>query len=86
MGFKLVFVMETTLVILVDNLRIAIDKGSASLLILLNLSVAFNTIHHGICLGYLSGMESGDIILRWWCFFLEGRFQKVLLGESCSTF
>ena len=57
---------------------------SVSLLVLLDLSVAFDTISHGIFLGHLSGMGLGDTVLQWLQYFLEERTQKVVLRDSCS--
>uniref|UniRef100_A0A803TXA5 Reverse transcriptase domain-containing protein n=1 Tax=Anolis carolinensis TaxID=28377 RepID=A0A803TXA5_ANOCA len=75
----------TALVALVDDLRRELDRGSVSLLVLLDLSAAFDTINHGILLGCLAGMGLGGTILQWLRSFLEGRSQMVSLGDTCSA-
>lgn len=54
-----------------------------------NLSVVLNFIEPDVLLGCLSRMGIGNSVLHSWCFFLGGRFQKVLLligiqRTSCS--
>lgn len=51
-----------------------------SMLVLLHLSVAFNTIDYGILLGHLSGVGLGGTALQWFQSFLEGRTQRVVPG------
>lgn len=46
---------EAALVMLVDDRWWGWDGGSALILAFLNLSIAFNTIEHGILLGQLGG-------------------------------
>uniref|UniRef100_A0A803TUY7 Reverse transcriptase domain-containing protein n=1 Tax=Anolis carolinensis TaxID=28377 RepID=A0A803TUY7_ANOCA len=70
---------------LVDDLRQELDRGSVSLLVLLDLSAAFDTIDHGILLGRLTGMGLGGTVLQWLHSFLEGRSQMVSLGDACSA-
>ncbi|XP_067320839.1 uncharacterized protein [Anolis sagrei] len=84
-GFRPGHGTETVLVALVDDLRRELDRGSVSLLVLLDLSAAFDTVDHGILLGRLAEMGLGGTALQWLRSFLEGRTQKVLLGDSCST-
>lgn len=55
-----------TLVTLTDDLHWESDKGSAFLLILLDLSVAFVTFSHGTLLYTVAGLESQDTLLQ--CF------------------
>uniref|UniRef100_A0A803SSU4 Reverse transcriptase domain-containing protein n=2 Tax=Anolis carolinensis TaxID=28377 RepID=A0A803SSU4_ANOCA len=84
-GFRPGHGTETALVALVDDLRRELDRGSVSLLVLLDLSAAFDTIDHGILLGRLAGMGLGGTVLQWLHSFLEGRSQMVSLGDACSA-
>uniref|UniRef100_A0A803TWJ5 Reverse transcriptase domain-containing protein n=1 Tax=Anolis carolinensis TaxID=28377 RepID=A0A803TWJ5_ANOCA len=60
-------------------------KGNVSLLVLLDLSAAFDTINHSILLGHLTGMGLKGTVLQWLRSFLEGRSQMVSLGDACSA-
>ena len=55
------------------------------MLILLDLSAAFDTVNHGILLGRLSGLGTGGQALAWLRSFLEDHPQKVQLGEMLSA-
>ncbi|KAF7237949.1 RNA-directed DNA polymerase from mobile element jockey [Varanus komodoensis] len=76
---------ESALVGLYDDLCRERDRGSASLLVLLDLSVAFDTINHGILLDRLAGLGVGGTALQWFLSYLNGRFQKVVLGDYGSA-
>ncbi|KAF7246017.1 putative RNA-directed DNA polymerase from transposon BS [Varanus komodoensis] len=84
-GFRPGYSTESALVALYDDLCREKDRGSASLLALLDLSVAFDTINHGILLDRLVGLGVGGTALRWFCSYLNGRFQKVVLGDYGSA-
>uniref|UniRef100_A0A803SN06 Reverse transcriptase domain-containing protein n=1 Tax=Anolis carolinensis TaxID=28377 RepID=A0A803SN06_ANOCA len=84
-GFRPGHGTETALVALVDDLRWELDRGSVSLLVLLDLSAAFDTVDHGILLGCLARMGLGGTVLQWLQSFLEGRSQMVSLGDTCSA-
>ena len=55
-GFRPGFGTETALVALYDDLCRERDRGSVTLLILLDLSAAFNAIDHGVLLDRLAGL------------------------------
>ncbi|KAF7243910.1 Nudix hydrolase 20, chloroplastic [Varanus komodoensis] len=76
---------ESALVALYDDLCREKDRGSASLLVLLDLSAAFDTIDHGILLDRLAGLGVGGTALQWFRSYLNGRFQKVVLGDYGSA-
>ncbi|KAF7248256.1 Transcription factor ETV6 [Varanus komodoensis] len=67
---------ESALVALYDDLCREKDSGSASLLVLLDLSAAFDTIDHGILLDRLAGLGVGGTALQWFRSYLNDRFQK----------
>ena len=61
------------------------DRGKMSLLFLLDITVAFDTVNHGILLGRLSELGIGGRAFAWLCSFLEDRPQRVQLGENVSA-
>uniref|UniRef100_A0A8D2J9Z0 Reverse transcriptase domain-containing protein n=1 Tax=Varanus komodoensis TaxID=61221 RepID=A0A8D2J9Z0_VARKO len=84
-GFRPGYGTESALVALYDDLCRVKDRGSASLLVLLDLSAAFDTIDHGILLDRLEGLGVGGTALQWFRSYLNGRFQKVVLGDYVSA-
>ncbi|KAF7239466.1 putative RNA-directed DNA polymerase from transposon BS [Varanus komodoensis] len=83
-GFKPRYGTESALVTLYDDLCREKDRGSVSLLVL-DLSAAFDTIDHAILLDRLAGLGVGGTALQWFCSYLSGRFQKVVLGDYGSA-
>ncbi|KAF7247320.1 Cadherin-23 [Varanus komodoensis] len=84
-GFRPGYGTESALVALYDDLCREKDRGSAFLLVLLDLSAAFDTIDHGILLDRLAGLGVRGIALQWFHSYLNGRFQKVVLGDYGSA-
>uniref|UniRef100_A0A8C6XR48 Reverse transcriptase domain-containing protein n=1 Tax=Naja naja TaxID=35670 RepID=A0A8C6XR48_NAJNA len=84
-GFRPGFSTETALVALLDDLWRARDRGFSSVLVLLDLSAAFDTIDHGILLRRLVGLGVGGTVLRWLSSYLAGRSQSVLAGGQRSS-
>ncbi|KAF7248501.1 RNA-directed DNA polymerase from mobile element jockey, partial [Varanus komodoensis] len=84
-GFRPRYGTESALVTLYDDLCRERDKGSASLLVLLDFSAAFNTINHGILLDRLAGPGVGGTAWQWFRSYLDGQFQKVVLGDFDSV-
>ena len=72
------------MVALFDDLCRERDRGNASLVILLDLSAAFDTIDHGVLLDRLAGMGIRGTVLQWFCSYLADRVQRVVLGDSSS--
>ncbi|XP_053104853.1 leucine-rich repeat-containing protein 39 isoform X1 [Hemicordylus capensis] len=84
-GFRVGYGVETALVSLMDDLQLAIDRGCVTLLVLLDLLAAFDTIDHSILLDRLRGLGVGGTALQWFRSYLSGRFQMVSLGDCCSS-
>lgn len=78
--FRLGFEMETTLV---DYLRRDLDRGSVTLLVLLDLSAVFDTINHSPLLEFLSDLGLSGIVFDWFNSFLLG-MSYLLSTQSAS--
>ncbi len=67
-----------------EALRIAKADSKSSVLILLDLSAAFDTVNHQILLSTLSSLDISGIPLRWFKSYLTGRSFKVARGGEVS--
>ena len=62
-----------------------VDKGNNALLVLLDLSAAFDTIDHDLLSNRLSrDINIKSISLKWFASYLENRTQRVYIGDSYS--
>ena len=76
---------ETILVKVTNDLLIAADNNSATVLMLLDLSAAFDTVDHKILIKILKNeINMQGTALKWFKSFLSGRCQRVRLGSSLS--
>ena len=77
---------ETVLLKITNDLLLALDRGQVSILTLLDLSVAFDTINHNILLRRLKLNFSFDgVVLSWFRSYLTGRQQIVVVRGFRST-
>ena len=76
---------EHLLLKVVNDLYIAFDQSKPTVVVLLDLSAAFDTVDHAKLL-YILEHEIGIVgtALRWFESFLKGRGQKVKIGEEYS--
>ena len=69
-----------------NDISCAIDDGRSVLLLLLDLSAAFNTIDHGILLSRLTQKYGFcETVLDWFSSYLSGRSQFVSVNGGSST-
>ncbi len=83
-GFRREYSSETALLSVTEALRIAKADSKLSILILLDLSAAFDTVNHQILLSTLSSLDITGIPLRWFESYLTGRSFKVAWGGDVS--
>lgn len=76
---------ETALLSVMNDLLLACDRGKVSLLSMLDLSAAFDTIDHGILLERLKTTfgVSGSV-LGWFESYLTGRTQFIVVNQQSS--
>ena len=84
-GFRSGHSTETALVRVLNDLLITADDGSPSLLILLDITAAFDTIDHNILLQVLHSTIGLDgTALKWFTSYLSDRTEYVALGKARS--
>ncbi len=84
-GFRRGHSTETALLSVTEALWIAKADSKSFVLILLDLSAAFDTVNHQIPLPTLSSLGITGIPLRWFKYYLNGRSFKVAWGGEVST-
>ena len=85
MSYKKGHSTETLLLNVMNELLIACDDQKPTILMLLDLSAAFDTVDHNKLL-YILHREIGvdGIALKWFKSFLIGKTQRVKMNDSCS--
>ncbi len=85
-GFKPCHSTETALLRVSNDLLLAVDSGNSAVLVLLDLTAAFDTVSHSILLSRLKecvGIKG--IALKWFQSYLTDRSFSVQLGEFSSS-
>ncbi|XP_029924039.1 uncharacterized protein LOC115371064 [Myripristis murdjan] len=83
-GFRPLHSTETALLKITNDLLLAADSGLLSILILLDLSSAFDTISHSILLDRLLSIGITGTPLNWFKSYLSGRSQFIQLHSFTS--
>ena len=84
-GYKKNHSCETLLLKLIDDILVAVDKKFGVVVMIIDLSAAFDTVDHGLLLNMLQfKYHISGSALKWLKSFLSGRTQRVRVGDSLS--
>ncbi len=83
-GFRPKHSTETALVKVINDLLLAADSCFLSILIILDISAAFDTISHSVLLERLACIGIADNALLWFSSYLSGRKQFVQIKDIQS--
>ena len=75
---------ETALLYVTDQLLQAMDDKKVSIMVLLDMSKAFDSIRHDISLSKLQSLEFSQCALDWFQSYLSDRQQCVRIGDAVS--
>jgi hypothetical protein len=85
-GYKPHHSTETMLLHLVNNVLLSLDNNNATMLLLIDLSAAFDTVDIDLLLDILeSEIGIGGTALKWFESFLKNRSQSVLIENTLSN-
>ena len=83
-GNRKMYSTETALIIVTDNILKAVDEKSASLLVLLDMPKAFDSLNHNLLLGKLRKLGLKASVISWFNSYLSIRYQRVRYKDSVS--
>ena len=84
-AYRRFYSTESALLKVVNDLAVATDSGKVSLLSLLDLSAAFDTVDHGILIERLEKTHGiCGVVLKWIISYLTNRTQRVSVGGNLS--
>ena len=85
-GYKRHHSCETFLLKLIDDILVTIDNKLGVVVLIIDLSAAFDTVDHTVLLNILqSKFHITGSALSWFKSFLSGRTQRVKIGDSLSS-
>ena len=85
-GYKRHHSCETFLLKLIDDILVTIDSKLGVVVLIIDLSAAFDTVDHTVLLNILqSKFHITGSALLWFKSFLSGRTQRVKIGDSLSA-
>jgi ribonuclease P/MRP protein subunit RPP40 len=84
-GFRSSHSTDTSLIHLLDYIKIQQDKGNYTGMVLLDLQKAFDTVDHHILMIKLKALGFDEPTIAWFQSYLNGRLQAVEIGGTLST-
>lgn len=85
-GYRAKFSTQTALIKVLDDVRLAMDKRSVTLLMLLDFSRAFDCVNHNLLLAIMKSYNFTDNVIKWFKAYLTDRHQQIrTAGGSLSS-
>lgn len=84
-GFRKGHNTTTALLKVTDDVRRAIDNRLLSILVLLDMSKAFDCVHHSILLTKLKYLNFSESVILWFESYLKIRLMRVYAGEDFQS-
>ena len=84
-GYKQCYSMETSVIQTTDEILSAIDKKKLTVVVLLDLRKAFDSIDHQILLAKLRDIGASRSAIKWLGSYLMSRYQYVRINTTLST-
>lgn len=84
-GLRKYFNTQSALLKIVEDIRIGIEKGLVTILILFDFRKAFDSISHKVLLRRMRQMNFSDEVIKWFYSYLSGRSQAVLDLQGLPT-
>ena len=76
---------ETSILQTTDAILEAIDKKQLTATVLLDMSKAFDSVNHEILLSKLQDIELSPTAIKWFCSYLQVRYQVVKIHNATSA-
>lgn len=80
-GFRKGHNTTTALIKVIDDIRRASDKKMLTFLLLLDMSKAFDCVHHNLLLTKLKSLKFSNSVINWFKSYLEGRLMRVAASD-----
>ena len=77
-GFRKYYSTQSALVKITDDIRMGIDKGLVTILLLFDFKKAFDTVKHSTLLRVMREKNCSDRFIKWFFSYLSGRSQAIL--------
>jgi hypothetical protein len=84
-GFRKGHNTTTALIKVTDDVRRAIDNRLLSILVLLDMSKAFDCVHHSLLLSKLKYLNFSESVISWFDSYLKTRLMRVFAGVELTS-
>lgn len=81
-GYKRFHSTQSALIRVNDDIRLAIDNRKLTVMVLFDLSKAFDVVDHTYLVSVLKNMNMSKSVIRWFVSYLSDRKQKVVDGDG----